>query len=257
MNTVSDKHKRDFKDDMAAIRRAVETLPDPRLSWNEQEAVDLIDQGNRMIQCLENWLLDDEQKQVLSALPRDMFILFSSCYLHDIGLTVSHGSASMDVDFKDHRKTGSFIRAVFAKSSEMIRENWQELNISSNAIADIIARVCLQAGNAFGDNHGVDDSEAAAIEGTAVNVPLLAACLALCRALDLRSPMTRLQIYSRMPEDSRMAIDRMKAHFKIVDVGSHPYINGTIRLKIHCSHPEIHRALKQPVFFLTQCKINC
>ena len=85
---------------MAAIRRAVETLPDPRLSWNEQEAVDLIDQGNRMIQCLENWLLDDEQKQVLSALPRDMFILFSSCYLHDIGLTVSHGSASMDVDLR-------------------------------------------------------------------------------------------------------------------------------------------------------------
>ncbi len=240
MNT----RKQDYRDDLAAIQRAVERSPGLRVSWIDQETVDPVDQGNRMIRCFEDWLLDDEQKQVLSALPRDMFILLASCFLHDIGLTDRPGPASTKVDFKDQRKTDSLIQTVMARSSEMIRNDWQELGISDKAMADNIARVCLQAGQLLGENHAVDDSDGAVIENADVNIPLLGACLGLSKVLDLTSPTTLLQIYSRISEDSGMSIDRVRSYFEVVDVGSHPYVNGTIRLKIKCSYPEIHRALK-------------
>ena len=44
-----------------------------------------------MVRCYENWLLDDEQKQMLSAQPGDKFILYASSYLCDIGLTEGQG----------------------------------------------------------------------------------------------------------------------------------------------------------------------
>jgi hypothetical protein len=41
----------------------------------------LVNQGDRMVRCYENWLLDDEQKQMLSAQPEDKFILYASSWL--------------------------------------------------------------------------------------------------------------------------------------------------------------------------------
>ena len=237
MDAVRDKHKREFSDDLAAIRLAVEALPGMRLSWNEPERVDLIAQGNRMIQCFEDWLLDDEQKQFLSARPRDMFILHAASYLHGIGLT------AIRENIKD-REANALVRDLFRRSEEFIRTNWQELGISNETVAGIVARVCLQAGKIVAENQGVDDSKAAALEGAAVNVPLLAACLGLCKALDLISPATRSQLHSLLPKGSRISIDRMGACFKIAEIGSHPHVNGTIRLNINCNHPEVHRALK-------------
>jgi len=82
------------------------------------------------------------------------------------------------------------------------------------------------------------------IDGAAVNLPLLAACLRLARALETTSTATLSQIYNYLPVKDHFSRERLTEYFSVSYVGPHPYLNGTIRLKITCTHPEIHRALK-------------
>lgn len=233
MNAISDKLDTELIADLTAIRSAVGKLPDARLPWNAQDPVDLIDQGNRMIDCFENWLLDDEQTQILSLQPRHLFILYAAAYLGDIGLTDGTGLAK-----------ASLSESLYTRSGELIRTSWQDLGIADATLADIIARVCLQAGNHDGADPSAAESKAAVIDGAAVNVPLLAACLRLGRALDPNSATTLSQIYDHLPTKDRLAKDRLEDYFSVSDIGPHPYLNGTIRLRIQCTDPEIHRALK-------------
>ena len=244
MNTKIDTLSNELGSGLATIRLSVGTLSGARLPWRPESPVDLVDQGDRMVHCYENWLLDDEQKQMLSAQPKDKFILYASSYLCDIGLTDGHGIPRLAKDFKDTRAQAFFNQSLSTQSCQLIRDNWQDLGVPNKAFVGIITRVCLQAGAAAGDNSRSAESEAAVIDDAAVNVPLLAAYLQLCRAFDLKSPATILQINSHIPEDNRMSPDRLEANFRVVDAGAHPYLNGTIRLKIQCTHPEVHRALK-------------
>jgi len=221
MNAITDKLDKDLIVGLAAIRSAIGKLPDGRLFGNTQDPVDLIDQGNRMIDCFESWLLDDEQMQILRMQPRHLFVLYALTYLGGGGPT----------DGADG-------------SDELIRENWQDLGIADETLAGIMARVCRQAGSDDGHNPSAAESKAAVIDGAAVNVPLLAACLRLARALETTSASTLSQIYNHLPVKDHFSRDRLTEYFSVSEVGPHPHLNGTIRLKIQCSHPEIHRALK-------------
>jgi hypothetical protein len=241
MNTKIDKLGNELEADLAAIRLAVGKLTGARLPWGAESPVD---QGDRMLRCYENWLLDDEQKQMLSVQPRDKFILYASTYLCDIGLTDGQGIPPFTKDFKGDRARAIFNQSLSTRSCRLIRDSWQDLGVPSGALVDIITRVCLQAGAADSDNFTSTESEATVIDDAAVNVPLLAAYLQLCRAFDLKSPATILQIISHIPQDNRISPDSLEAYFRVADAGAHPYLNGTIRLKIQCSHPEVHRALK-------------
>ncbi|MGD8888618.1 MAG: ATP-binding protein [Desulfobacterales bacterium] len=244
MNTKIDKLGNELEADLAAIRLAVGKLTNARLPWGVGRPVDLVDQGDRMVRCYENWLLDDEQKQTLCVQPRDKFILYASSYLCDIGLTDGQGIAPRAKNFKDDRARAFFNQSLSIRSCQLICDSWQDLGIPNEAFAGIIARVCLQARAAGADNFTSAKSETAVIDDAPVNVPLLAACLQLCRVFDLKSPVTILQIIPYISEDNRFAPDRLKTYFRVADAGAHPYLSGTIRLKIQCTHPEVHRALK-------------
>ena len=224
MDAIAHKLENDLKAGLVAILSAIDDLPGIRA----QSPVDPLEQGNRMIACFENWLLDDEQIQILSMQPQHLFILYAAAYLSDIGVTDGSGAAGASVG-------GSF----YARSAERIRSEWHNLGIADANLADIIARVCLLAGN----NDGSDPS-AVAIDGAAVNVPLLAACLQLAKMLDLTAATTLSQVYSRLREKDRIAPDALTDYFCVSDTGPHPYLNGTIRIRIQCSDPEVHRALK-------------
>jgi hypothetical protein len=192
MNAITDKLDKDLVADLKAIRSAVGKPDDARLPGNAQDPIDLIDQGNRLINCFENWLLDDEQMQILRMQPWHLFILYASAYLGDIGLTDGAGLPAV-----------AFDKSIYLRSGELIRENWQELRIADVTLADIIARVCLQAGNDHAGSLSAAESKVAVIDGKAVNVPLLVACLRLGRALDLKSAATISQIYDHLPDTSR------------------------------------------------------
>ena len=224
MDAMAGKIRSDLKADLMAIRAAVGDLP----QIQARSPINLVEQGNRMIDCFENWLLDDEQTQILSMQPRHLFVLYAAAYLSDIGLTDGSGPVGDDNS-----------EPIHIRSAERIRTDWQNLGIADANLADIIARVCLRAS-------GDDDSTpaAVAIDGAAVNVPLLAACLQLARALDLKATTTIAHIYQHLPQAGHFAPNEMIDFFSVTNVGPHPYLNGTIRLKIQCSDPEIHRALK-------------
>ena len=244
MNTKTDKLSNELEVDLAAIRLAVGKLTAARRPWDAENPVDLVDQGDRMIRCYENWLLDDEQKQIFSVQPRDMFILYASSYLCDIGLTDDEGQPPLTKDSKDDHARTFFAQSLSTRSCQLIRDSWQDLGVPDRTFVGIIAQVCLQAETTDSGNFTVVESEAAIIDGVVVNVPLLAACLQLCKAFDLKSPTTILQIISYMPEGNRISPGKLEAYFKVADAGAHPYLNGTIRLEIQCRHPEVHRALK-------------
>ena len=55
------------------------------------------------MRCYEKWLLDDEQKQMLTVYPGNMFILYAASYLCDIGLTDGEGSPPLAKDLKEDR----------------------------------------------------------------------------------------------------------------------------------------------------------
>jgi molecular chaperone HtpG len=244
MNTKPDKFSNELGAHLAAIRLAVSKLTGAQLPWDAESPVDFVNQGDRMLQCYENWLLDDEQKQMLSVRPEDKFILYASSYLCDIGLTDGQGLPSLATDFKDDQASAFFNQSVSTRSCQLIRDRWQDLGVPGRAFVSIITRVCLQAGAADDGHFTSAEPEATVTDSAAVNVTLLAAYLQLCRALDLQFPATVLQILSYMPEDNRMSPGRLEAYFNFADAGAHPYLNGTIRLKIKCTHPDVHNALK-------------
>jgi len=224
MDAMADKIESDLKADLRAIRTAVGDLP----QIQARSPIDLVEQGTRMIDCFENWLLDDEQTQILSMQTRHLFVLYAAAYLGDIGLTDGNGTVSADDS-----------ELIYTRSAELIRTDWHNLGIAGANLADIIARVCLQAGSDGGSNPA-----GVATDGAVPNVPLLAACLQLARALDLKATATIAHIYQHLPQKGRFAPDELIDFFSVTTVGPHPYLNGTIRLKILCNDPEVHRALK-------------
>jgi molecular chaperone HtpG len=244
MNTKIDKLGKEMRADIAAIRLAVGKLSGARLSWNPENPLDLVNQGDRMVCCYESWLLDDEQKQMFGEQPGAKFILYASSFLCDIGLINDQERLPRAENFQDDQARARFNQSVLEQSGRLIRDSWQELGLPDKAVANSITRVCLQAGAAASDKIMLANSKSAVPADAAVNVSLLAACLQLCRALDLKSSSTILQILSCLPADNRISPARSEAYFSVADAGAHPYLNGTIRLKIQCTHPEVHRALK-------------
>ena len=244
MNTKTDKLIGELRADLAAIRLAVGKLSGARRPWDPENPIDLVDQGDRMVHCYENWLLDDEQKQMFSLQPQVMFILYASSYLCDIGLTDDEGLPPWAKGFRDDRTAALFNQSLATRSCRLICDRWQGLGIPDRTFVDIIDRVCRHALAADKGVFTAAESEGPVIDGAVVNVPLLAACLQLAKALDLNSPTTVLQIFSHMPADSRISSDRLEAYFSVADAGAHAYLNGTIRLKIRCIHPDVHKALK-------------
>ena len=122
MNSKIEKLGDGFEENLAAIRLAVGKQTGARMPWNEENPIDLAAQGDRMVRCYENWLLDDEQKQILSVQPYDRFILYASSYVCDIGLTDSQNIATLTKDFKDDSARELFIRSLSEQSSRLIRD---------------------------------------------------------------------------------------------------------------------------------------
>jgi len=244
MNTKIDKLSYELGADLAAVRLAVSKLTGARLPWDPENPVDLVNQGDRMVSCFDNWLLDDEQKQMLNVQPGAKFILYASTYLCDIGLTDGQELPPFAKEYKDDRAPTFFNQSLSTRTCRLIHDHWQDLRIPNRQFVRIITRVCLQAGTSDDGNFTSAESEPTDTDESTVNVPLLAAYLQLCRAIDLKSPATILQIISFMPVDNRISPAKLEAYFNVADAGAHPYLNGTIRLKIQCTHPEVHRALK-------------
>ncbi|MGA7273178.1 MAG: hypothetical protein WB239_19075, partial [Acidimicrobiia bacterium] len=90
----------------------------------------------------ENWLLDDEQNQMLVVQPEDKFIHYASSYLCDIGLSNGQGLPPRAKDFKDDRARAFFNQSLSTRSCQPIRDNWQDLGVP-----DFCIRTCSMKSN--------------------------------------------------------------------------------------------------------------
>ena len=73
---------------------------------------------------------------------------------------------------------------------------------------------------------------------------LIAACVQLARALELKSPATFMAIAAYQSGNPSGSSAAWMDAFDVDGVGPHPYLSATIRVKINCRDPELHRALK-------------
>jgi hypothetical protein len=229
-----------FQTDLKQIRTRVEALASSYRQQYGDQSFDPTAWADQALTLLEQWLLDEEQQQVLRLNPWDLFLLHASAYLCDIGL----------VDLPDARSPAEQARAVnradiYRRSHDFIRFHWNDLGIRSAAIANTVATLSLLAGlddPKQGEEIAGDTEHRC--DGVLINHRLISAAVGLARALCLNIPATAARVCRYGPPSDPVAGDRYRAGFSVTGTGPHPYLHSTIQQKITCRDPEIHRALK-------------
>jgi molecular chaperone HtpG len=207
---------------------------------NHGETVALRQSADLSLEALETWLLDAEQKQLLQLNPWDVFFLYASCLLCDIGLT-KLVPQSPDVHAKSADASPS--ASLYESSRHFILEEWMALGIRDASVAAVVADVCggmdpynLAKADYCASEHHFD--------GVAINRPLLSAAAGLAKALDLGAPATAAVVCNHLSSSADITWEQYQGSFSVTGAGPHPYLSGTIQMKIQCRNPDIHRALK-------------
>ncbi|MBT8331678.1 MAG: ATP-binding protein, partial [Deltaproteobacteria bacterium] len=193
--------------------------------------------GDQVIEILESWLMDDEQKQNLASNSWDIFFLYAAASL------LSHTNG--------YKANSAATGALPENDSEtsLIHEStntfWPSFDIEDrqqSEILSLIGKGYLAAGNMAEEipPRVVYDSE------NAVNIQFLAACLRLAMGLNLAAPDTLAHLGCLLPPAAAANKDySMDRHFTVVSTGAHPHVQGTILVQLNCRDAEVHRALKR------------
>jgi hypothetical protein len=192
--------------------------------------------GGRVTDILESWLLDEEQKRDLSANSWDIFFLYAAAHhLNEWGGSTRSpepGSEARRQTAADQRVTGkgpnfgSKGRRVDPRQAEIIGMIMQGRT----------------AREAFNENMPPTVPYS---NGVRVHVQFIAACLHLAAAFILDDPAVKEQIIGLMPSSAEFNGKRLEESFKVTSVGPHPHLQAAVRVRIHCSDAEVHRALKR------------
>jgi len=220
----------DMKAELETLRQSICRIAITAPMLGLPRPMRLVAQADRILQRLAHWLLDNEQKQVMGDHPWQTYFLHAAACLCDIGLMDGSGVSADS--------------SVAQRSHDWIQGNWQALGIKDAERAGIMALICLQMQDVSDLGPAPAGSGPAHVAGTRINTHLIAACVHLARALDLKSPATFMAITAHQPGDPQAASETWMDAFEVDDVGPHPYLPATIRIKISCRDPELHRALK-------------
>jgi len=168
----------------------------------------------RLIDPLRQYLLDDEQQQILC------LNSWNTYFLHAVGLLTAESN-----DAGAWTQMAQKIQARAADPDEA-------------AILSFMCRRVL----------GLESHDAQAqllYQDQPVNTPLICEALCLARALDLTHPWTLRMISKEMPQEDQVACDQLPSLFTLMETSPHPFVSGTIRLRVTCSSPRLHQALKR------------
>ena len=113
MDTLTQPLDDDMKMEIETLRESVRRLALNGQGSDLSRPLTLVAQGDRIVERLAHWLLDDEQKQVLDDHPWHAFFLHAVAYLCDIGLMDGSGRAG-----------GTSIARC---SHDWIQQHWQVL----------------------------------------------------------------------------------------------------------------------------------
>ena len=236
----------DLQKDLMQIRSGAESYYSEQLGGENNNSSGPLAWADQSIEILAAWLLDQEQKQVLALNPWDLFLLHASAYLCDIGIAdhkSPHGTADNKGDRASSEDPAGFLSA-YERSRVLILTHWKALGINDGAIAAAIADVCGGMGqDTLG---GEEDSLGGAhvFNGIPANTTLLTCALRLARDIHPQMPPTAEQVCGLMHMPAEANSAQFGSAFSVVGMGPHPYLPGTIQVKIECRDREMHRALK-------------
>ncbi len=170
--------------------------------------------GSCLTTCLSDWLLDDEQQQMLSLNPWNIFFLDAATHLFELSTT---GSGSQ----KDIETPG----------------------IDDKEQVNIIKLIC----SGINDSNGLNNAYNISYQGVLINIPLLSCAIRLAAELDIEHPNTARKISIDQPyftPEDKISFEQFCDSFSVLSMGPHAFLPGTIQVKIRCHHPMVHRALK-------------
>jgi hypothetical protein len=193
--------------------------------------------GDQVIEILESWLMDDEQKQNLKVNVWDIFFLYAASSLLDL--------KSADGADDPAGSTSSENTSATSLIPEPTKSAWPSLDIADRQQAEILG---LIGKGYFASNTMAEEIPPRVSYNSeyTVNIQFLAACLRLAMGFNLAAPDTLIRLRNFLPPaavvNKDSALDR---HFTVVSTGAHPHVQATILVQLVCSDAEVHRALKR------------
>jgi len=199
--------------------------------------------GDQVIEILESWLMDDEQKQNLRSNPWDIFFLLAAANFLSL-----NGTGSLDSREKAPSKNSTATISI----PESTKPDWPALDIENGVQSEIIELI----GKGIIASDGLADVIPPRVlyDGKHdVNIQLLAACLRLAMGFNLTAPGTLNHLRELLPQSAvfnrACSLDQL---FTVISAGAHPHVQATILVQIDCRDAEVHRALKRYESYL-QC----
>jgi len=194
----------------------------------------------KITECLDRWLLDNEQQQALKLNPWNTFFLFAAAHLFEIGITgiigsMKDGEPTPRNPNPDHIETSSAL---------LIRTHWKDLGITDGDQAEIIALICSNIMNYTMNSEQVNRPDKNVYKGIPINISLLSSAIFLATQLDIEHPNTFGYPGHIQDFCGNISVETIINSISVSSVGPHAFLPGTIQIKISCSNFIIHQALK-------------
>jgi hypothetical protein len=189
-----------------------------------------------LINLLETWLLDDEQKQSLTASTGDIFFLYATAYL----LTLD----GLPNDDSPRQNSSAANPEGLIHLVDLLKTGGSALGVDDARQAEIMGMIL--EGYLAADRMGeAVPPQIACGSGEQVHIQFLAAGLRLAMGFNLSAPATLKQLVSLLPPGTDINATALPGHFTVDFIGAHPNVQATVLVRLDCHHAEVHRALKR------------
>jgi hypothetical protein len=170
--------------------------------------------GDRTIDLLYRFLLDNEQQTVLGLDPWNLFFLEAAAHLIEAHNTSEHMT------------------------------NFEALRILDGKQARILSLICSSVHGEADKDDGFIELEPVEYKRQPINIPLISGAIRLATKLDIKNPSTAGTIAENLAQEDRIPFDQVCESYDIITMDPHPFLSGVIQVRIHCTHAGVHRALK-------------
>lgn len=170
--------------------------------------------GDRTIDLLYRFLLDNEQQTVLGLDPWNLFFLEAAAHLIEAHNTPEHMT------------------------------NFEALRILDGKQARILSLICSSVHGEADKDDGFIELEPVEYKRQPINIPLISGAIRLATKLDIKNPSTAGTIAENLAQEDRIPFDQVCESYDIITMDPHPFLSGVIQVRIHCTHAGVHRALK-------------
>lgn len=193
--------------------------------------------GEKTTKYLDSWLLDDEQQQVLKLNSWNIFFLFAAAHLFEIG-------TSKPFEDSEPKACAPKPDTIATSSAQLIKTHWKDLGIKDVEQARIIALICSNTMNYAIDPGQANNPDKTVYKGSAVNITLLSSAIFVAAQLDIEHPNTFGYLGHNQDFYGNISSKTFFNSFNVSFAGPHPFLPGTIQLRISCRNFIVHQALK-------------